>query len=981
MKALKKTKVPFLIFYFFCCSLFAISQDIPIELQKQLEGKNRLVDIMKLVDTYYNFGRENDLIKNSKDNEDESPYIHWKRFENFYMNRLNPDGTIPENVAKLTWDNWNNYKKNNPQFFTQNIQQNASYGSWSNYGPTTIIRYGEGWNSGYGRVNCIAFHPTDGNTFYIGLPQGGIWRTTDGGVNWSVVTDDIPSVGISGLVVSWANANTLYALTGDGDVSAGGFVTSYGYDQKSVGVLKSIDGGANWTITGDLPNAGTSYYGYKLIQHPTLSNTLFAATTTGIYRTTNGGSSWTQVETDTRFTDIEFKPGDPNTMYAVRRMQTAGGTNTNPFYRSTDGGATWSSAGITGLTSTAERLAIGVSAANSSYVYLLAGPSTGAGTFKGVYRSTNSGVDFTSRAIRPNILGYPTAGTDAKDQAFYDLCIEVDPGNANTIMTGGINIWRSTDGGTILLPETQWRDDGDDVPPGDYVHADVHNITYNKLNGYVYSCSDGGVSRSTNDGASWTFLSADLQIMATYHADWYEPNDDILVNGAQDNGVNNRFTASNTYRHIQGADGFDAVIDQNNPLDMVVSWNGSIVRTTDGGLNTVGRTPTDCGTFPTLARSFSDDNDIFAADGSNVYRSTNRGTNWTTESTPAGSRALTTCPSNSNRVYASNGATLWRSDDKGDTWATISGTTNYPTGMNVTDIEPRPSSSIIIWASFGGYTDGKKVYSSSDSGRSWTNRSGSLPNVACHTIAVDENNTVYVGTDVGVFVRPATEIDWQPFLNGMPRAPVSELLVNNTANTLIATTFGRGNFKTSYYTTCPVSGTLLLGGTLTGQRFYEFQSIASTSLITGGAGTDVAMKGIDYVQLNPGFEAKSNNLFKAYIGPCGNGGVPFTMASLNDEIRMDQFYIPAENGKMFPFAKISNVNNATHTATVVVNESGVYTLRIDNTEGAPTAFPLKSITLSAGKHEIDLGAFGSGSFYLQLIKDNRPVHYQEYIPL
>jgi len=960
-------------------ALMVAGQEIPPALQKQLEGKTRLIDIMKVVDSYYNFGRKTEIERaQTEEREHESPYIHWKRFENFYVNRLNSDGSIPTNVTQTVWDNWAQYKKANPQYFTPSIQQNTSYGSWTNFGPTTITRYGEGWNSGYGRVNCIAFHPTDANIFYIGLPQGGIWRTTDGGVNWAVLTDDLPSCGISGLVVDWNNANTIYALTGDGDVSHGNLITSYGYDQKSVGVLKSTNGGTTWALTGNLPNAGASFYGYKLIQHPSNSNTLFAATTAGIYRTTNGGSTWTEVETDANFTDIEFKPGTPNTMYAVRRM--SGGTNSNPFYRSTDGGVTWSNAGITGLTSTAERLAIAVSEANSGYVYLLTGPNTGIRSFKGLYRSTNSGVEFTNRATTPNILGYPTAGDDDKDQTYYDLAAEADPDNANTVITAGINIWRSTDGGTTLLPETQWRDDGNDSPAGDYVHADVHNLTYNPLNGWLYSCSDGGVARSTNDGASWTFLSADLHILATYHGDWYEPNNDIVVVGTQDNGVNHRFSSSNTYRHIQGADGYDAVIDQNDPLDMVVSWNSAIVRTTDGGLNAVNRTPTDCGFFPSLARSFADDDDIFAGDGSNVYRSTNRGSAWTVEATPAGSRVLTTCQSNSNRVYASNGITLWRSDDKGDTWSTISGNPNYPAGATLTDLEATVSNSTVIWASFGGYTDGRKVFSSSDSGRTWTNRSGSLPNLACHTIAVDENNTVYVGTDVGVFVRPSGESDWQPFLNGLPRCPVSELLVNNTSNTLVATTYGRGNWEAAYYSVCPASGTLTVTGALAGKRFYEYPDIRSTSTMTAGPGTDVAMKGIESVRLEPGFEVKSSNVYRAYLGPCGNGGVPFSLASVREPINLDRLYIPAENGKKFPYGRIASIDNAVHTATLKITEPGQYTLRIDDAEGNPLAFPIENRNLNVGKQTITLPPIAPGPYYLQLIKDNRPVHYQEYRP-
>lgn len=964
-------------------SKLLFAQKVPPALQQRLVGKTRLVDIMREVDLFYENGRSPILRRITADGKEdfENDYIHWKRFEYFHASRLDSNGNVRRDIARKIWEGLNEYKASRLGAFSP-APDNFSYGSWTNYGPTVVNQYGEGWNSGYGRVNCIAFHPSDANTFYIGLPQGGIWRTIDGGVNWTVLTDDIPSTAVSGLVVNWANANIIYALTGDGDVSHGGFVPNYGFRLESVGVLKSTDGGANWSQTGTFPGVSAAFWGYKLIQHPTISSTLFAVTTNGIYRTTNSGTTWTQEQTGI-FTDIEFKPGSPNTMYAVRRMTAGGGTNSSPLFRSTDGGASWSNAGITGLTSTAERLAIGVSKANSAYVYLLTGPSTGSGSFKGIFRSSNSGIDFTTRCTTPNILGYPTAGTDDRDQAFYDLCIEVDPDNVNTVITGGINIWRSIDGGTTMDPETQWRDDGPDVPPGDYVHADVHNLTYNPLNNYLYTCTDGGVARSTNNGATWTMLSVDLHIMATYHADWYEPDNNILTVGTQDNGINNRYTSSNAYRHIQGADGFDVVIDQNNPLDMVMSWNAAIVRTTDGGLTATSRTPTNCGTFPQLARSYSDDNDIFAADGSNVYRSTNRGTAWTTETTPAGSRVLTTCQSNSSRVYASNGSTAWRSDDAGDTWSVVSGTTGYPTGVNLTDIESRPSNSLIIWASFGGYSDGKKVYYSTNGGDTWSNQSGSLPNLACHSIAVDVNNSVYVGTDIGVFVRPSGETDWQPYLNGLPKTPVSELMVNNTAGTIVACTFGRGNWIDNIYSVCPPTGTLLVSGTITGNRFYEYNTISSNATITGGQGTNVLMKGVDNVNLTEGFEAKSGNIYKAYTGPCGSGGVVFDLKTIGDTLSMEKVFIAPENGKRWPYAHFTGIDHRNHTIEIKTDEAGIYLLRLVKEDGSLAALLSKSISLSKGVQQLNIDAMAqvaNGFYYIQMFKGGKLVHFLEYIP-
>jgi hypothetical protein len=369
-------------------------------------------------------------------------------------------------------------------------------------------------------------------------------------------------------------------------------------------------------------------------------------------------------------------------------------------------------------------------------------------------------VDFSTRATTPNILGYPNNGSDNKDQTQYDLGIEVDPNNAATVLTAGINIWKSTDGaaGFGASSVTQWYND---VLTVDYVHADVHNVTYNPLNNRLYSCSDGGVGFSTDNGSNWSFISGSLQILATYHADWYEANQDIIACGAQDNGSNLRYTGSNTYRHFYGADGFDCVIKDNATDTIVFVANGSILKTNDGGLTNADVSPAGVGFFASLARDFNSNRVVYAGDGSNIFKSINFGASWSTSANGIGSRALTTCPSNSDRLYGSNGTTTIRSDNAtaftaSITYTTISGTPGYPVGATLTDIATRHDNSLSVYACFGGFTAGTKVYSSTDGGANWTNISGTLPNVPCQSIVVDKNYTVYVGTDVGVFIRSAS---------------------------------------------------------------------------------------------------------------------------------------------------------------------------------------------------------------------------------
>lgn len=952
------------------CNLFSQTLD------EKLAGKINFKEIMSIVESHFQYGRAPFLQHTGKgEQEFENEYLHWKRWEYYNQSRLDGDGNIVINKSKRIWDAFENYKASNPQAIQLN-QPSSSYSFWSAFGPTTAVRYGAGYNSGYGRVNCIAFHPSDANTLYVGTPQGGIWKTTNHGTSWFALTDDLPISGISGLVVDRTNANIIYALTGDGDGS-GGFVSSYGFAQQSIGVLKSTDAGVTWQQTGDFPNVTGTFYGYKLVQHPSSAGTLFAATTMGIYKTTNSGSTWTQEQTG-NFTDIEFKPGDPTVMYAAEK-----GT-ASPFWRSTNSGGTWSNSGITGEPSAAgSRIAIGVSANNAAYVYILAGPATGSGSFRGVYRSVNSGIDFSTRATTPNILGYPNDGSDAKDQDTYDLCIEVDPDNALEVITGGINIWRSTDGAASfgVTARTQWYDD---VLTIDYVHADIHNLTYSPLNGRLYTCSDGGVGYSTDDGVNWTFIPGSLQILATYHADWYEADENFIACGTQDNGTDLRYTASNTYRHIYGADGFDCVIKDNDKDTVVFVANDGIHRTTNQGSTETDVSPAGMGNFPALARDFNNERVIFAGDAANLFKSTNFGASWSSSSLGLGSRVLITCPSNSDRLYCSDGSITKRSDNAtasaaSITYTLINGKPGYPTGVTCTDIASMHDNSLMIYACFGGFVDGKKVYQSTNGGDNWTDFSGSLPNVPCQSVVVDANHTVYVGTDVGVFVRATSMSDWQPFFNYLPKTPVSELMVNNTTGRIIACTFGRGNFYTDFYSTCPVS--VGLAGTLSGYKYYDASStVISSATVDQGIGNNVGLKAGSYVRLDPGAEIKNGSELRAWIGPCGTGGLPFTVQNINEVISPQNIYIKAANGVRYPYGRIAWISPQKNGANIRIIEPGIYSLRITNKNGDVVKIVFQDLQLSKNDKVVNWNSsnMGPGLYYAQLFKQNELVHFHEF---
>ncbi|MBK7028311.1 MAG: hypothetical protein IPH45_03480 [Bacteroidales bacterium] len=194
-----------------------------------------------------------------------------------------------------------------------------------------------------GRINAIAFHPTDVNTIYIGAPSGGIWKTTDGGASWVNLANNLPKLGVSSILVHPADPNIIYIGTGDRDAS----------DAPGIGVFKTVDGGTTWVQINN--TMGNKVVG-DMLMHPSDPNTILAATNGGIYKTTNGGATWTLKSGAYNFKDIQFKPGDPSVVYGVRI------TTPSRFYRSTNTGDTWTQI-TSGLPTTdiGSRMVIGTS--------------------------------------------------------------------------------------------------------------------------------------------------------------------------------------------------------------------------------------------------------------------------------------------------------------------------------------------------------------------------------------------------------------------------------------------------------------------------------------------------------------------------------------------------------------------------------------------------------------------------------------------
>jgi len=532
----------------------------------------------------------------------------------------------------------------------------------------------------------------------------------------------------------------MYIGTGDRDAA----------DAPGLGVLWTANGGKTWTAR----NSGISNLTInKMVMHPRNSAILIIATNSGIYRSVNSGLSWTRTSIISNFTDVVMHPNNPQLVYA---------TEWGLFYRSTDNGQSWTQI-TSGLPTSSYRGQIAVSKANTNYVYFVTSPFT---NFQGLYRSADSGLTFSTRSTSPNILGYydGTSGTSDLNtgQGWYDLDIAADPKNAEVVYVGGINIWRSTNGGTNWTQVAHWL--------GQYnaedVHADHHALEFNITDNKLYSGHDGGIHFTINRGSRWVNISNGLQNSQIYRIAHAKNNEFINAQGYQDNGSSQ--TAKDEFFTYYGGDGMDCQVD---PADANVVYGsyvyGRIYRATDknnvvtvgangtGGINESGNwlspfilqegqtatmfagyqnvwrtTAVKTGAPPSWTRITSSLGGIRHLENSparnamlylletngNMRRTGNANAasvSWVNlGSGPGGVRWIEAHHKDSNRVYCVNGSSLYRSTNKGSTWTLIS-TPSGAGALNTCFIDSSSKTELIylgtergvyVWDSLGNQT-------------------------------------------------------------------------------------------------------------------------------------------------------------------------------------------------------------------------------------------------------------------------------------
>ncbi|MFZ4057838.1 MAG: 3-coathanger stack domain-containing protein [Ferruginibacter sp.] len=732
---------------------------------------------------------------------------------------------------------------------------------------------------GMGRINCFAIDPSNSNIIYAGTPTGGLWKTTDAGNTWTNLTTAIQVPGISGICVNPNNTNMIYILTG----------SASSVECQSLGVFKSVDGGQNWLTTGFDTTFQTNWFGtamnaHKLAMDPQDPNILYAAMTTGLFRTSDAGATWSKVYNfDTR--DIEFHPTNSNVVYA-----TFGG---GYVAISIDNGVTFpSTIQIPAPAGSFFRsCTMGVSAAAPDSVFFAVTTSE---TASGVSLDSVFIVRAKYNSFTGGVSGFnvrkcfcPTAPEGYISSAlrwYRDARIAVSPTNTADIYIGGLWVYASSNYGV------NWIMKSNNTFGVGVVHSDC---TATKIiNGTFYTTNDGGFWKqpvNTTSGTSgWTNLTGAMPIAQIYKIGISQVNTTDFTLALQDNGCHYRSNVA--YDQLNGGDGLMARMSPTNTSTYYFRVNNFVTVRARGGvatnINPIGGTGY---TFIPFEVSQSTSTTIYTA-YKDLYVSTTEGDSWLMKTVPGSrnTKCMAISKSNANAIWlledfqnAQSGAdsamsVLRRTLNGGTSFQTITLPATIPMNL-ISSIVVSPEDENRVYITVDGYNAAAKVFFSTNAANAnpalvtWTNlQSSTLPNLPVLCLAYESSidHSIYIGTEMGVYYYNTGINKWIPYNNGLPICRVNELQINYSALKLIAATYGRGIFISDFYANCNL--TLNLSGNQSGNLTYSaVTNLTSSANLIGGVASQIKYYAEQDIFLSPGFTMAPGTNFIATIADCG----------------------------------------------------------------------------------------------------------------
>lgn len=719
--------------------------------------------------------------------------------------------------------------------------------TWRLLGPTNIA----------GRTRALLVHPRTPEVLYAAAASGGVWKSVDGGQNWIPLADLLPNLAFNALAFDPVNPETIYAGTGEGYFNEDA--------RRGAGIFRTFDGGASWQrLSGT--NTPDFYFVNDIVVSPTNRNRLYAATRQGVFRSLDGGVTWTRVldpAVNGGCLDLAMRTDRPtDVVFAAcgSAVSTSNPTSVQAsIYRNLNAGAlgTWEEVYSEGGMA---RTSLAISPSNQNVIYAASAESGATGaphSLHAVFRSVDGGDTWNARvrgddprklntmlftnpayALNNECNGNPNQ-TQFIHQGWYNNVIAVDPLNENIVWVGGVDWFRSEDGGAnwgmasfwhILQRERQ------------YVHADQHALVFHPQydgagNQIMFVSNDGGVFRTdtargqtakgdrapctwTTSGIFWKPVNNGYATTQFYHGAVF-PGGRAYLGGAQDNGVliGSDERGPNGWTEILSGDGGNVEVDPNNAnvIYAETSWL-SLKKSVDGGkVFKDAKSGINLGSFKFITPFVLDQQDArrLWLGGTYLWRSTNGATTWGQASSALNgiTTALATSSANGNFVLAGT--------DTGYIYRT---TTGLNTDGDTAWLSVRPRTGTVSWLAFEpGNTDvayatysnfgGNHVYRSQNGGANWTQidgtGAGKLPDVPVNCLVVDPTNLqrLYIGTDVGVFTSPDGGVTWLIENTGFANVPVESLTIGHVGGIahLFAFTHGRGVWRVPLGESCFVT--------------------------------------------------------------------------------------------------------------------------------------------------------------------------------
>jgi PKD repeat protein len=645
-------------------------------------------------------------------------------------------------------------------------------------------------------------------TVWAGSVGGGLWKTTDITVaepNWVPITDLFGNLAITSIAQDPTNTQNIYFCTGE----------SYNNSDaiRGLGIWKSTDGGNTWSQLSATNNS-TFYYNYKVFV--TSTGVLFASTTNGLYRSVNGGASFTKV----LGTGLGISGANSNANYDIE--ESANGelfaSLSGSLHNSVNGGISWGPALPIGIAAT--RIEVATAPGNANYVYVLSANGSAVG---GVSLSTDGGASFTPRT-KPTDAD-PGIGADfSRGQAWYDLTIAVSPTDPLTVFVGGVDLFKSSDGAGSWGQIAHWY--------GGYgfqnVHADQHNIIFSPGSGeIVYFLNDGAIYRSSNASAAMPsigYKGANYNTLQFYSCGMDPAAGSYnFIAGAQDNG-SHKFTQASFANTLKptGGDGGFCHIDQNQPQYWFTSYtNNTYSRSTNGGTS-----------FTDVSYSGSNGRFINPSDYDDVANimyachSTNNFLRWNNPQTGnsftvvpctelAGNiSAIKVSPNTANRVFfgSGSGGNIVRVDNANSATPTatvINLGAGMPASAYVSSIDVAPGEDDHILVTYSNYGV-NSIWETTNGGATWRSVEGNVPDIPVRWVIFNpiNNDQALIATELGVWSTddlngPATV--WGATNNGLANVRVDMLQSRSSDKLIIAATHGRGLFYTGAFSPASAS--------------------------------------------------------------------------------------------------------------------------------------------------------------------------------